>query len=181
MSPPCPNTSPRVPPSLPRRCLEMLYPLSLALPALLLLLLAVLRFLWPEGAQPSWLAGLQYRGARGALAWAATWQRQKLEQTTLLASQSQQQALEWCLRGASGSRGSLLGSTGVFPKGWEDLARRKETPFPTTTIGFSPLGSDLMQNLCPTPARWRWGSKSGSRASLLPQLYSSLRVPTIWP
>lgn len=117
----------------------MLYPLSLALPALLLLLLAVLRFLWPEGAQPSWFAGLQYRGARGALAWAATWQRQKLEQTTQLASQSQQQALEWCLRGASGSPGSLLGSTGVFPKGWEGLARRKATPSPPPPLDSLPL------------------------------------------
>ncbi|XP_049635391.1 GH3 domain-containing protein isoform X2 [Suncus etruscus] len=120
----------------------MLYSLSLALPALLLLLLAVLRFLWPESAQPAWLAGLQYWGARGALAWAATWQRQKLEQTTLLASQSQQQALEWCLRGSSGSRGSLLGSTDLNtfrtnlplskPSQTQDEERRKQCLLPSS-------------------------------------------------
>lgn len=104
-----------------RHCLEMLspllslllspLPLALLLLVLLLLPLAMLSSLWPEGARPSWLAGLQYWGARGALGRAAAWQQQKLEQSTRLASQSQQQALEWCLQGASGSRGSLPEST----------------------------------------------------------------------
>ncbi|XP_035889812.1 GH3 domain-containing protein isoform X2 [Phyllostomus discolor] len=81
---------------------------------LLLLLLPPLSRLWQPwspGPRLSWLACLQHRVAWGALCWAAAWQRRRLEQSTLRAGQSQQQALRWCLQGAPGPRRPLRGST----------------------------------------------------------------------
>ncbi|XP_050618650.1 GH3 domain-containing protein isoform X3 [Macaca thibetana thibetana] len=77
----------------------LLWPLLL----LLLLLLPTLALLMQQRSQDarlSWLAGLQHRVAWGALVWAATWQRWRLEQSTLHVHESQQQALRWCLQGA---------------------------------------------------------------------------------
>uniref|UniRef100_A0ABI7YCR6 GH3 domain containing n=1 Tax=Felis catus TaxID=9685 RepID=A0ABI7YCR6_FELCA len=98
----------------PRSCLEMLLLLLLFL--LLLLLLPLLAVLWqrqPQDARLSWLAGLQHRVAAGTLCWAAAWQQRRLEQSTLHAGQSQQQALKWCLQGAQGPRGPLRGNTDI--------------------------------------------------------------------
>ncbi|XP_045692668.1 GH3 domain-containing protein [Phyllostomus hastatus] len=94
----------------------LLFPLLLLLFLLLLLLLlplplARLRQQRSPGPGLSWLACLQHRVAWGALCWAAAWQRRRLEQSTLRAGQSQQQALRWCLQGAPGPRRPLRGST----------------------------------------------------------------------
>lgn len=86
--------------------------LLLLLPFLLLLLL-LLPAVAPRGhprAGLAWLASLQRRLARGALGWAAAWQRHRLEQGTRHTSWSQQQALVWCLRGP---RRAPRGNTGV--------------------------------------------------------------------
>lgn len=96
----------------------MLLPLLLFL-FLLLLLLPPLAVLWqrqPQDARLSWLAGFQHRVAVGTLSWVAAWQQRRLEQSTLQAGQSQQQALRWCLQGAQGPHGPLRGTTGVFPR-----------------------------------------------------------------
>ncbi|VCX36773.1 unnamed protein product [Gulo gulo] len=93
--------------------LLLLLPLPLLLLLLLLLLppLALLR--QPQDARPSWLAGLQHRMAGGVLCWAAAWQQRRLEQSTLHASQSQHQALTWCLRESRRPRGPLQGTTDI--------------------------------------------------------------------
>uniref|UniRef100_K9IL23 Putative secreted protein n=1 Tax=Desmodus rotundus TaxID=9430 RepID=K9IL23_DESRO len=85
--------------------------LLLLLLFLLLLPLARLRQQQSLGPRPSWLACLQHRVAWGALWWAAAWQQWRLEQSTLHAGRSQQQALMWCLKGAPGPRCPLRGST----------------------------------------------------------------------
>ncbi|XP_007643326.1 GH3 domain-containing protein isoform X2 [Cricetulus griseus] len=96
----------------------LLWPLPLPLPPplllLLLLLLLPLAMLWQQRrrARPSWLARLQHQVAWGALGLAAAWQHRKLEQSTLHVGQSQQQALEWCLKKAQGSCCLPRGSTG---------------------------------------------------------------------
>ncbi|XP_005394510.1 PREDICTED: GH3 domain-containing protein isoform X1 [Chinchilla lanigera] len=54
------------------------------------------------GARLAWLVGLQQRVALGALGWAATWQRRRLDHSTRHAARSQGQALAWCLRGPKG-------------------------------------------------------------------------------
>uniref|UniRef100_M3YGK2 GH3 domain containing n=2 Tax=Mustela putorius furo TaxID=9669 RepID=M3YGK2_MUSPF len=96
-------------------CLEMLLLLLLLPPLLLLLLLLLLPPLallrQPQDASLSWLAGLQHCMAGGALSWAAAWQQRRLEQSTLHAGQSQQQALTWCLREAQRPLGPLQGTT----------------------------------------------------------------------
>ncbi|XP_043440436.1 GH3 domain-containing protein isoform X1 [Prionailurus bengalensis] len=97
----------------PRSCLEMLLLLLFLLLLLLLPLLAVLWQRQPQDARLSWLAGLQHRVAAGTLCWAAAWQQRRLEQSTLHAGQSQQQALKWCLQGAQGPRGPLRGNTDI--------------------------------------------------------------------
>ncbi|PNJ07165.1 GHDC isoform 8 [Pongo abelii] len=89
----------------------LLWPLLLLL-LLLLPTLALLRQQRSQDARLSWLAGLQHRVAWGALVWAATWQRWRLEQSTLHVHQSQQQALTWCLQGAQRPHCSLRRSTG---------------------------------------------------------------------
>ncbi|XP_036985685.2 GH3 domain-containing protein [Artibeus jamaicensis] len=96
--------------------LLLLFPLLLLLfPLLLLLLLlpplAGLRQQRSPGPGLAWLACLQRRVAWGALCWAAAWQRWRLEQSTLHAGQSQQQALRWCLKGAPSPRCPLRGGT----------------------------------------------------------------------
>uniref|UniRef100_A0A2K5P4G1 GH3 domain containing n=1 Tax=Cercocebus atys TaxID=9531 RepID=A0A2K5P4G1_CERAT len=78
----------------------LLWPLLLLLLLLLLPTLALLMQQRSQDARLSWLAGLQHRVAWGALVWAATWQRWRLEQSTLHVHESQQQALRWCLQGA---------------------------------------------------------------------------------
>ncbi|XP_020034090.1 GH3 domain-containing protein isoform X2 [Castor canadensis] len=84
---------------------------------LLLLLLFLLPMLTMIGKQTShkarlsWLASLQHRVAWRVLAWAAAWQRRRLEHSTLHVGQSQQQALTWCLQGAQGLRCPIRGST----------------------------------------------------------------------
>lgn len=81
---------------------------------LLLLLLLPLAMLWQQRSQDASLrrlTSLRHRLAWGALGWAAAWQHQRLEQSTLHMSQSQQQALTWCLRGAQGPRQTPRGST----------------------------------------------------------------------
>ncbi|XP_054449863.1 GH3 domain-containing protein [Pteronotus mesoamericanus] len=87
--------------------------LLLFLLLLLLLLPPLARLRQPQSPGPrlSWLACLQHRVARGALCGAAAWQQRRLEQSTLHAGQSQQQALRWCLKGARGPRWPLRGST----------------------------------------------------------------------
>ncbi|CAH6776145.1 GH3 domain-containing protein [Phodopus roborovskii] len=83
-------------------------------PLLLLLLLPLLAMLWQQrsrDARPSWLTRLQHQVAWGALGLAAAWQHRKLEQSTLHAGQSQQQALEWCLKRAKGPRCLPRGNT----------------------------------------------------------------------
>lgn len=64
----------------------------------LLLLLPLLAMLWQQ--RPSWLILLRHQVAWRVLAWEAAWQQRKLEQSTLRAGQSQQQALTWCLKRA---------------------------------------------------------------------------------
>uniref|UniRef100_A0A2I3G3S8 GH3 domain containing n=1 Tax=Nomascus leucogenys TaxID=61853 RepID=A0A2I3G3S8_NOMLE len=92
----------------------LLWPLLLLLMLLLLLpTLALLRQQRSRDARPSWLYGLQHRVAWGALVWAATWQRRRLEQSTLHVHQSQQQALRWCLQGAQRPHCSLRRSTDI--------------------------------------------------------------------
>lgn len=84
---------------------------------LLLPLLPLLAMLWQQrspGARPYWLISLQHRVACVVLSWAAAWQRRKLEQSTLNASQSQQQALMGCLKEAQGSCCLPGENTGVF-------------------------------------------------------------------
>nr|XP_012299334.1 GH3 domain-containing protein isoform X1 [Aotus nancymaae]XP_021529327.1 GH3 domain-containing protein isoform X1 [Aotus nancymaae] len=90
----------------------LLWPLLLLL-LLLLPTLALLRQRQSQDAKLSWLAGLQHQVAWGALGWAATWQRRKLEQSTLHMHQSQQQALRWCLQGAQRPHCPLRGSTDI--------------------------------------------------------------------
>lgn len=92
----------------------MLLPLLLFL--FLLLLLPPLAVLWqrqPQDARLSWLAGFQHRVAAGTLCWVAAWQQRRLEQSTLQAGQSQQQALRRCLQGAQGPHGPLRGTTDI--------------------------------------------------------------------
>ncbi|XP_032019541.1 GH3 domain-containing protein [Hylobates moloch] len=90
----------------------LLWPLLLLL-LLLLPTLALLRQQRSQDARLSWLYGLQHRVAWGALVWAATWQRRRLEQSTLHVHQSQQQALRWCLQGAQRPHCSLRRSTDI--------------------------------------------------------------------
>ena len=109
----------------------MLLFLLLCLLLLLLLLLpplAMFRQQQPQDARLSWLASLQYRVAWRALCWAAAWQQQRLEQSTLHVGRSQQQALSWCLQRAQGPCCPLRGSTGVFPRVWGRCPKDKETP-----------------------------------------------------
>ncbi|KAG8512865.1 GH3 domain-containing protein [Galemys pyrenaicus] len=89
----------------------MLLLLLLLLPPFLLLLLLLPPPLPLLRRRLSWLASLQHRAAWRALGWAAAWQQRRLEQSTLDAGQTQQQALRWCLQGAQGSRCPLMGST----------------------------------------------------------------------
>ncbi|XP_014689374.3 GH3 domain-containing protein [Equus asinus] len=93
----------------------MLLFLLLCLLLLLLLLLppplAMLRQQQPQDARLSWLASLQYRVAWRALFWAAAWQQQRLEQSTLHVGRSQEQALSWCLQRAQGPCCPLRAST----------------------------------------------------------------------
>lgn len=92
--------------------LEML----LLLLFLLLLLLPPLVMLWwwhSQDARLSWLVCLQHRVAWRVLCWAAAWQQKRLEQSTLHAGQSQQQALRWCLQRAQGPCCPLRGSTDI--------------------------------------------------------------------
>ncbi|XP_077635440.1 GH3 domain-containing protein isoform X3 [Crocuta crocuta] len=94
-----------------RSCLEMLLLLLF-----LLLLLPPLAVLWqrqPQDVRLSWLVGLQHRVAAATLRWAAAWQRRRLEQSTLHAGQSQQQALRWCLQGARGPHSPLRETTDI--------------------------------------------------------------------
>lgn len=93
--------------------LWLLLPLSLLLLLLLLLPPATLVQRGSQKARLSWLADLQYRVARCGLGWAAAWQQRRLEQSTWHVSQSQQQALTWCLQGARGPRWPCAGSTDV--------------------------------------------------------------------
>ncbi|XP_007535084.2 GH3 domain-containing protein isoform X1 [Erinaceus europaeus] len=95
----------------------MLLPLLLSLLllslSLLLLLppLALLQRQHCQGARLPWLAGLQHHVAQRILGLAAAWQHRRLEQSTLLAHQSQQQALRRCLRGGLGSQYPFPGNT----------------------------------------------------------------------
>lgn len=96
----------------------------------LLLLLPPLAVLWqrqPQDVRLSWLVGLQHRVAAATLRWAAAWQRRRLEQSTLHAGQSQQQALRWCLQGARGPHSPLRETTGVFPRAWGGGPKQTET------------------------------------------------------
>ncbi|XP_004859409.1 GH3 domain-containing protein isoform X7 [Heterocephalus glaber] len=74
--------------------------LLLPLLPLLLLLLPAVALHRCLGASLARLASLQQQVAWGALGWAATWQRYRLEQSTRHAARSQHQALARCLRGA---------------------------------------------------------------------------------
>lgn len=118
---------------LPRGCLEMLLPLLLSLLllslSLLLLLppLALLQRQHCQGARLPWLAGLQHHVAQRILGLAAAWQHRRLEQSTLLAHQSQQQALRRCLRGGLGSQYPFPGNTGVFSRVYQCGPKRKKT------------------------------------------------------
>lgn len=135
--------------------------LLLLLFLLLLLLLPLLAVLWqrqPQDARLSWLAGLQHRVAAGTLCWAAAWQQRRLEQSTLHAGQSQQQALKWCLQGAQGPRGPLRGNTGVFPRGWGGGPKQIETPQDSQI-------SEPKDSLSPSTA-----STEGPNAKTLPRL-----------
>ncbi|XP_029783512.1 GH3 domain-containing protein isoform X2 [Suricata suricatta] len=90
--------------------------LLLLLLLLFLLLLPPLAVLWqqrPQDARLSWLASLQHRVAAATLCWVAAWQRRRLEQSTLHADQSQQQALRWCLQGGRGPHSPLRGTTDI--------------------------------------------------------------------
>lgn len=87
----------------------------------LLLLLPLLAVLWQQ--RPSWLILLRHQVAWRVLAWEAAWQQRKLEQSTLRAGQSQQQALVWCLKRAQspcclprGITGAVLTPGGSDPK-----------------------------------------------------------------
>jgi hypothetical protein len=113
--------------SLPRSCLEMLLWLLWLLLLLLLFLLPMLTMIGKQTshkARLSWLASLQHRVAWRALAWAAAWQRRRLEHSTLHVGQSQQQALTWCLQGL---RCPIRGSTGVFSRVWGSDPKRKQS------------------------------------------------------
>ena len=125
----------------------LLWPLLLLL-LLLLPTLALLRQQRSQDARLSWLAGLQHRVAWGALVWAATWQRRRLEQSTLHVHQSQQQALRWCLQGAQRPHCSLRRSTGVFPRVWGGDPKRKK---PHRTVRFQSLMAPLPP---PLPTEW---------------------------
>lgn len=119
--------------------LEML----LLLLFLLLLLLPPLVMLWwwhSQDARLSWLVCLQHRVAWRVLCWAAAWQQKRLEQSTLHAGQSQQQALRWCLQRAQGPCCPLRGSTGVFTKAWGGGPKRKK---PHRTVRFQNLKTSL--------------------------------------
>ena len=132
----------------PRGCLEMLLLFLLLLLLFLLLLpLARLRQQQSLGPRPSWLACLQHRVAWGALWWAAAWQRWRLEQSTLHAGRSQQQALRWCLKGAPGPRCPLRGSTGVFSRVWGGGPERRK---PHGTVRFQNLKTPPSHPLLPT-------------------------------
>ncbi|XP_057631302.1 GH3 domain-containing protein isoform X2 [Chionomys nivalis] len=90
----------------------------------LLLLLPLLAMLWQQ--RPSWLILLRHQVAWRVLAWEAAWQQRKLEQSTLRAGQSQQQALVWCLKRAQ--------SSCCLPRGITDMSTfRKQLPLTKTS------------------------------------------------
>uniref|UniRef100_A0A8D1NM72 GH3 domain containing n=1 Tax=Sus scrofa TaxID=9823 RepID=A0A8D1NM72_PIG len=92
------------------------FTLKMLLLLLFLLLLPPLVMLWwwhSQDARLSWLVCLQHRVAWRVLCWAAAWQQKRLEQSTLHAGQSQQQALRWCLQRAQGPCCPLRGSTDI--------------------------------------------------------------------
>ncbi|KAM4844187.1 GH3 domain-containing protein isoform 1-T2 [Thomomys bottae] len=78
--------------------------LLLLLPLLLLVLLLLLpKFTLPEEhvslpTRVVWIINLQHFLAWKVVSWAAAWQQQRLDQSTLHGDESQQQALAWCLQ-----------------------------------------------------------------------------------
>lgn len=123
----------------------LLFPLLFLLLFVLLPPLARLRQQRSPGPGLAWLACLQHCVAWGALCWAAAWQRWRLEQSTLHAGQSQQQALRWCLQGAPGPRCPLRGSTGAFSRIWAGGPERKK---PHRTVRFQNLKTPLATLCC---------------------------------
>ncbi|XP_050012792.1 GH3 domain-containing protein isoform X2 [Alexandromys fortis] len=90
----------------------------------LLLLLPLLAVLWQQ--KPSWLILLRHQVAWRVLAWEAACQQRKLQQSTLRAGQSQQQALLWCLKRAQ--------SPCCLPRGITDMSTfRNQLPLTKTS------------------------------------------------